>query len=64
MKSIAKNSEEIYSIICKKKQILFSELAQQSMLGDTNLCLSISWLIQHNKIKQNSRGGTVYYTLA
>ncbi len=64
MKSIARNSEEIYSIILKKKQILFSELAQQSMLGDTNLCLSISWLIRNNKIKQTYQGGTVYYTLA
>lgn len=64
MNSVKENSKAIYSIIQKKKRVLFSELAQQTMLGDTSLCLSISWLIQNRKITPTRKGGAVYYTLA
>lgn len=64
MKAIVENSKAIYAIILKKKQVPFAELERQTALEDTSLCLSISWLIRNQKIRQTRKEDAVYYCLA
>lgn len=62
-KRINEESHAVYRYILTKRTCSFEELQHVSGLETVHLCMVLIELMQEDKIRQESKGGKVCYTL-